>query len=129
MRLRAWQARAVAEYDAHTGDTFMVCATPGAGRPVTPSRFAARDFDRRRIAGHRRGAHRPSAAPVGRRRRGVQAQPRPAAVQPVRVSLLTHARLRDHVRQVASQPILHQHRTQHHRTLVILDEVHHSATA
>ena len=81
-------ARAVAEYDAPPATPSWCVRPQGPVRPVTPSRLLARDFERRRITQVIVVA--PST--IMRRQwadaaRGVRAQPRPAAVQPVRVSL------------------------------------------
>lgn len=128
MRLRAWQARAVAEYDAHTGDTFMVCATPGAGKTSYALTVAARDFERRRITqvivvaptDHLRRQWADAAAAFG-----LNLDPLRSNQSGVSLPDGMHGYVTTYA-QVASRPILHRHRTQHHRTLVVLDEVHHS---
>lgn len=128
MRLRAWQYRAVAQFEEHQGDNFTVCATPGAGKTTYALTVAAAELRSQRInqvivvapTDHLRRQWADAAAEFG-------LNLDPTRTNQGGVSLPTgmHGYVTTYA-QVASRPILHRHRTQHKRTLVVMDEVHHS---
>lgn len=128
MRLRAWQQRAVAAFEAHSGDSFTVCATPGAGKTAYALTVAARAWEQRRInqlivvapTDHLRQQWADAAAEVG-----LNLDPTRSNQGGVSLPPQMHGYVTTYA-QVASRPILHRHRTQHKRTLVVMDEVHHS---
>ena len=128
MRLRSWQQRAVAEFEAHQGDTFTVCATPGAGKTTYALTVAAKAIQDRRInqlivvapTDHLRQQWADAAAEFG-----LNLDPTRTNQGGVSLPEGMHGYVTTYA-QVASRPILHRHRTQHKRTLVVMDEVHHS---
>lgn len=128
MRLRAWQQDAVTRYEAHDGDDFTVCATPGSGKTTYALTVARRALESGRInqvivvapTDHLRRQWADAAAAVE-----VQLDPDRPNSAGVSLPAGMHGYVTTYA-QVASRPILHRHRTQHRRTLVILDEVHHS---
>lgn len=128
MRLRAWQQRAVAEYEAHGGETFTVCATPGAGKTAYALTVATQAVRDRRInqvivvapTDHLRQQWADAAAEFG-----LNLDPTRSNQGGVTLPEGMHGYVTTYA-QVASRPILHRHRTQHHRSLVVMDEVHHS---
>ena len=128
MRLRAWQQGAVARFEDHAGEDFTVCATPGSGKTAYALTVARRALESGRIN------QVIVVAPTDHLRRqwaeaalGFDLQLDPERPNSAGVSLPTgmHGYVTTYA-QVASRPILHRHRTQHRRTLVVLDEVHHS---
>lgn len=128
MRLRAWQQDAVARFEEHGGEDFTVCATPGSGKTAYALTVARRALEAGRIN------QVIVVAPTDHLRRqwadaalGFDLQLDPERPNSAGVSLPTgmHGYVTTYA-QVASRPILHRHRTQHRRTLVVLDEVHHS---
>jgi superfamily II DNA or RNA helicase len=125
-KLRAWQAEALDQYFETEPRDFLAAATPGAGKTTFALRLATELIARRAVdrvtvvaptehlkrqwadAAHRVGIrlnpeYRNGDAFTGRRFHGLA---------------VTYA-------QVAIRPELHQRITEHARTLVILDEVHH----
>ena len=128
MRLRAWQSEAVAAFDAHDGDTFTVCATPGAGKTSFALTVAASELRRRRInqvvvvapTDHLRQQWADAASEFG-----LNLDPTRTNQAGVTLPEGMHGYVTTYA-QVASRAILHRHRTQHRRTLVVMDEVHHS---
>lgn len=125
-KLRAWQTEALEKYFENEPRDFLAAATPGAGKTTFALRLAAELRARRTIdqiivvaptehlkvqwaeAAHRAGLRlnprfSNSDKRYGRQFHGV---------------VVTYA-------QVAMRPTLHRELTESHRTLVILDEVHH----
>lgn len=128
VRLRAWQNRAVTAFDAHPGDNFTVCATPGAGKTNVALTIAATELNRRRInqvivvapTDHLRQQWADAASAFG-----VNLDPTRTNQGGVTLPEGMHGYVTTYA-QVAARAILHRHRTQHRRTLVVMDEVHHS---
>lgn len=125
-KLRAWQAAAVELYFAQDRRDFLAVATPGAGKTTYALRLATELLDRGIIT------HLTIVAPTehlktqwadAAGRVGIQIDPRFTNAQQ------EHARgyhgIAVTYAGVASKPALHRARTQAHRTLVILDEIHH----
>ncbi len=125
--LRAWQAEALAKYDAADPRDFLTTATPGAGKTTFALAIATRLMTRRLIdrvvvvapTDHLRTQWAAAASQVG-----LALDPNlPNSVGPVRQGsngyVTTYA-------QVAAKPLLHRGRTESKRTLVILDEIHHA---
>jgi superfamily II DNA or RNA helicase len=129
-KLRAWQAEALDTYFEHEPRDFLAAATPGAGKTTFALRLAVELLARRTVervtvvaptehlkrqwaeAAARVGLHldpnfKNSDRRYGRHYRGVA---------------VTYA-------QVATRAELHREITESHRTLVILDEVHHGGDA
>ncbi|NTW38426.1 MAG: DEAD/DEAH box helicase [Cellulomonadaceae bacterium] len=129
-KLRAWQAAAIAEYEARSPRDFLAVATPGAGKTTFALRIATDLLERgivRRVtvvaptehlkrqwadAAARVGVHLDPTFRNGQGRHG-------AHFDGVAV---TYA-------QVGTRPALHAARTAAAPTLVILDEVHHGGDA
>lgn len=125
-KLRAWQAAALEIYFAEERRDFLAVATPGAGKTTYALRLATELLDRGIVT------HLTIVAPTehlktqwadAAGRVGVQIDPRFTNAQQ------EHARgyhgIAVTYAGVASKPALHRARTQAHRTLVILDEIHH----
>jgi superfamily II DNA or RNA helicase len=129
-KLRAWQAEALDAYFEHEPRDFLAAATPGAGKTTFALRLATELLSRRVVervtvvaptehlkrqwaeAASRVGLHldpdfKNSDGRYARHYRGVA---------------VTYA-------QVAMRPSLHKDITEAHKTLVILDEVHHGGDA
>ncbi len=127
IRLRSWQAAALAQYDQDPTRDFLVTATPGAGK-TTFALALARQLMTRRVVGrvivvaptdHLRTQWAEAAERVG-----LGLDPTLSnAVGPLRPGLdgyvTTYA-------QVAMKPALHAARATVVRSLIILDEVHHA---
>ncbi len=127
IRLRSWQAAALAQYDEDPTRDFLVTATPGAGK-TTFALALARLLLNRRVVGrvivvaptdHLRTQWAEAAERVG-----LGLDPTLSnAVGPLRPGLdgyvTTYA-------QVAMKPALHAARATVVRSLIILDEVHHA---
>src|SRR5690606_21480450 len=135
-KLRAWQAEAVERYWAASGDgagprDFVVAATPGAGKTTFALRLATELMGRHIIdwvtvvtpTDHLNTQWADAAHRVGLRLepgfRNSHGRPGSRHFQGLAV---TYA-------QVALRPVLHRNITESHRTLVILDEVHHGGDA
>jgi superfamily II DNA or RNA helicase len=127
LRLRAWQATALAQYDTAGSRDFLVTATPGAGKTTFALALAQRLITRRIIGrvivvcptDHLRSQWAEAAEQAG-----LGLDPTLSnSVGPLRPGLdgyvTTYA-------QVAMKPALHAARASVVRTLVILDEVHHA---
>ncbi|HZY74840.1 MAG TPA: DEAD/DEAH box helicase family protein, partial [Jatrophihabitantaceae bacterium] len=127
-RLRAWQAEALAVYEAENPRRdFLVTATPGAGKTRFALALAQRLLQRRAIdrlivvcpTDHLRTQWADAAARAG--------IPLDAALSnatgPVRPDLTGYVTT---YAQVAAKPALHAARANAKRSLVILDEVHHA---
>ncbi|WP_313022627.1 DEAD/DEAH box helicase [Mobilicoccus sp.] len=125
-RLRAWQAEALGSYLERQPRDFLAVATPGAGKTTFALRVAA-ELLRRRIVDkitvvapteHLKTQWADAAARVG-----IRLDPR------FTNAVGGHSRDFDGVALtyagVASKPLLHRARTENHKTLVILDEIHH----
>lgn len=129
-RLRAWQAAALAAYEARQPRDFLAVATPGAGKTTFALRVATDLVQRgvvRRVtvvaptehlkrqwadAAARVGLHLDPSFRNAQGRHGAQ----------FHGVAVTYA-------QVAANPGLHAARTRADRTLVILDEIHHGGDA
>ena len=128
MRLRAWQQRAVAQFEEHEGDNFTVCATPGAGKTTYALTVAVSAMKAQRInqiivvapTDHLRQQWADAASEFG-----LNLDPTRSNQGGVSLPEGMHGYVTTYA-QVASRPILHRTRTQHKRTLVVMDEVHHS---
>jgi superfamily II DNA or RNA helicase len=127
VRLRAWQAAALRQYDEVVRRDFLVTATPGAGKTTFALALARLLLDRRAVGrvivvaptDHLRTQWAEAAERVG-----LGLDPTLSnAVGPLRPGLdgyvTTYA-------QVATKPALHAARAVAVRSLVILDEVHHA---
>lgn len=128
--LRAWQRRALSRYLASAPQDFLAVATPGAGKTAFALRVAAELLADRTVHAvtvvtpteHLKHQWAVAATEVGLAldpdfRNSVGATSRDYAGVAV-----TYA-------QVAAHPGLHRRRTEAHRTLVVLDEIHHAGDA
>jgi superfamily II DNA or RNA helicase len=125
--LRAWQQQALEAYFRTEPRDFLAVATPGAGKTTFALRLARELLDRRIVAAltvvcpteHLKRQWAESAARVGIKidPEFKNAQGR-TAKDFVGVAV-TYA-------QVAAHPALHRGRTENRKTLVVLDEVHHT---
>lgn len=128
--LRSWQRRALARYLSGRPRDFLVAATPGAGKTTFGLRVAAELLAAKVVQAvtvvtpteHLKYQWAAAAERVGialdpefRNTVGRTAGNYHGAV-------LTYA-------QVAAHPVLHRNRTEDRRTLVILDEIHHTGDA
>lgn len=126
-RLRRWQAEAITKYLEEPRQDFTVTATPGAGKTTFALTLAKHLYDQRVIdriiivvpTDHLRSQWSSAAHKVG---------------LALDATLGNDAMLKKHFQgyvttyaQVAAHPLLHERRTEKpHRTLVILDEIHHA---
>jgi superfamily II DNA or RNA helicase len=128
--LRSWQRRAITKYLAGGPKDFLAVATPGAGKTVFGLRVAAELLADRIVeqvtivtpTEHLKHQWAAAAAAAGiaidpNFRNGAGATSRDYHGVAV-----TYA-------QVAAHPMLHRVRTEHRKTLVILDEIHHGGDA
>ncbi|HEY3437464.1 MAG TPA: DEAD/DEAH box helicase [Actinotalea sp.] len=129
-KLRAWQAAALAAYDAREPRDFLAVATPGAGKTTFALRVATDLLERgivRRVTVVAPTEHLKRQWADAAARVGVRLDPS------FRNSQGRHGAAFDGVAltyaQVASKPALHAARTEAAPTLVILDEVHHGGDA
>lgn len=137
-KLRAWQAEGIEHYwaaaDGGTGPRdFLVAATPGAGKTTFALRLATELLARRIVdrvtvvtpTDHLKRQWADAAHRVGLRLdpgfRNAHGRP-VASTRHFQGLAVTYA-------QVALRPVLHRSITEAHRTLVILDEVHHGGDA
>ena len=129
-KLRAWQEEALTAYFVHEPRDFLAAATPGAGKTTFALRLAAELLARRTVdritvvaptehlkrqwadAAHRAGIRLDPMFSNGDGRYGSH----------YHGVAVTYA-------QVAVRAALHKEITESHRTLVILDEVHHGGDA
>jgi len=128
--LRGWQKAAYEEYFRVARRDFLLVATPGAGKTTYALTVAARLLALREVAAvtvvtpteHLKYQWAQAATAFGiaidPSYRNAQGRAG-AGFQGVAV---TYA-------QVAAHPVLHRHRTENRRTLVIFDEIHHAADA
>jgi superfamily II DNA or RNA helicase len=125
--LRAWQQAALEEYFRLLPRDFLAVATPGAGKTTFALRLAAELLDRRVIAGitvvcpteHLKRQWAESAARVGIRIDPEFKNSQGRTAKDFIGVAVTYA-------QVAARPALHRARTEARKTLVVLDEVHHT---
>ncbi|HEY9417141.1 MAG TPA: DEAD/DEAH box helicase [Pseudonocardia sp.] len=128
--LRSWQRRALARYLSGRPRDFLVAATPGAGKTAFGLRVAAELLTEQVVNAvtvvtpteHLKYQWAEAAARAGlaldpefRNSSGATSADYDGVV-------LTYA-------QVAAHPVLHRARTESRRTLVILDEIHHTGDA
>jgi superfamily II DNA or RNA helicase len=130
-RLRLWQQQALAAYDAKQGAAatrdFLLTATPGAGKTTFALTLATRLLRRRVIdrvvvvcpTDHLRTQWADAAGALG-----VVLDPKMTNAQgPIPAG--AHGYVSTYA-QVAARPAIHAARCMRHRTLVILDEIHHA---
>lgn len=128
--LRAWQQEALDEYLARDRKDFLVAATPGAGKTTFALRVATELIARRVIdrvtvvapTEHLKRQWADAAHHVGIRLNPEYKNGESWAGRRFHGMAVTYA-------QVAIQAGLHKRITESHRTLVILDEVHHGGDA
>ncbi|HEX3708116.1 MAG TPA: DEAD/DEAH box helicase family protein [Mycobacteriales bacterium] len=127
VRLRAWQAEALARYRATTPNDFLVTATPGAGKTAFALALAGELLSKRvidRVIVVAPTDHLRTQWAYAADRLGVRLDPTLANdAGPVRADV--HGYVTTYA-QVASRPAIHEARTRAKRSLVILDEIHHA---
>jgi superfamily II DNA or RNA helicase len=127
LRLRAWQAEALARYQETAPTDFLVTATPGAGKTafalaLATDLLAKRAVDRVIVVAptdHLRTQWAHAADRLGLRLDPTLGND----AGPVRADL--HGYVTTYA-QVAARPAIHEARTRAKRSLVILDEIHHA---
>jgi superfamily II DNA or RNA helicase len=128
--LRAWQTAALQQYFARLPRDFLAVATPGAGKTTFALSLASELLDRRlveRVTVVAPTEHLKSQWAEAAHRAGIAIDPTYAAgkgrtSQDYRGIAVTYA-------GVAANPLAMRIRTERHKTLVILDEVHHAGDA
>jgi superfamily II DNA or RNA helicase len=131
--LRAWQQEALDAYLSRSGAAardFLAVATPGAGKTTFALRVASELLERRVVEAvtvvapteHLKHQWADAAGRVG-----IALDPRFANAQGAVGGDFTGVAVT--YAQVAAHPLLHRRRTENHRTLVLLDEVHHGGDA
>lgn len=128
--LRAWQRRALTKYLTRRPTDFLAVATPGAGKTTFGLRVASellsdRTVDRITVVApteHLKHQWSQAAARVGIALDSNFSNSTGATSSDFDGVVLTYA-------QVAAHPSRHRVRTEQHRTLVILDEIHHGGDA
>ncbi|OLT23400.1 hypothetical protein BJF78_32370 [Pseudonocardia sp. CNS-139] len=128
--LRAWQRSALARYLAGSPQDFLAVATPGAGKTTFALRVAAELLADRTIEAitvvtpteHLKHQWAAAAAQAGIALDPEFRNSAGATSSDYTGIAITYA-------GVASHPLLHRARTENRRTLVILDEVHHTGDA
>jgi superfamily II DNA or RNA helicase len=128
--LRIWQRRALTQYLSRRPGDFLAVATPGAGKTAFALRVAGEliaDHTVQAVTVVTPTEHLKSQWAAAAQRYGIALDPTfrnsaGAAARDFRGVAVTYA-------QVAAHPMLHRARTDHRRTLVILDEVHHAGDA
>jgi len=127
LRLRAWQAEALARYRENTPADFLVTATPGAGKTSFALALASDLLGKRvidRVVVVAPTDHLRTQWAVAADRLGLRLDPTLGNdTGPVRADL--HGYVTTYA-QVAAKPALHEARTRAKRSLVILDEIHHA---
>lgn len=129
-KLRAWQTEALDRYFETEPKDFLAAATPGAGKTTFALRLAAELRARRTIdqiivvapTEHLKVQWAEAAAKAG-----IRLDPR-FKNSSKRYGRHFHGVVVTYA-QVAMRPVLHRELTQTHKTLVILDEVHHGGDA
>jgi superfamily II DNA or RNA helicase len=129
-KLRAWQAEALDSYFVNEPRDFLAAATPGAGKTTFALRLATELLSRRTIervtvvapTEHLKRQWAEAAARVGLHLDPDFKNSDGRYARHYRGAAVTYA-------QVAMRPSLHKDITESHRTLVILDEVHHGGDA
>jgi len=128
--LRAWQRRALSRYLATKPTDFLAVATPGAGKTTFGLRVAAELLADRIIeqitvvvpTEHLKHQWANAAALAGIALDSRFSNATGQTSSDYQGVVLTYA-------QVAAHPFRHRSRTEHRRTLVILDEIHHGGDA
>jgi superfamily II DNA or RNA helicase len=127
LRLRVWQAEALAKYRETTPTDFLVTATPGAGKTSFALALASELLGKRIIdrvvvvapTDHLRTQWAHAADRLGLRLDPTLGNDTGAVRADMHGYVTTYA-------QVAAKPALHEARTRAKRSLVILDEIHHA---
>ncbi|MDQ3886873.1 MAG: DEAD/DEAH box helicase family protein, partial [Actinomycetota bacterium] len=125
--LRRWQRRALARYLAAAPQDFLAVATPGAGKTAFALRVAAELLADLTVTAitvltpteHLKHQWAAAAAEVGIALDPDFRNTAGATSADYSGVAVTYA-------QVAAHPVLHRARTESRRTLVILDEIHHT---
>jgi superfamily II DNA or RNA helicase len=128
--LRSWQRRALARYLSGRPKDFLVAATPGAGKTTFGLRIATELLTEQVINSvtvvtpteHLKYQWAEAAARAGLALDPEFRNSSGATSADYNGVVLTYA-------QVAAHPMLHRARTESRRTLVILDEIHHTGDA
>ena len=129
-KLRAWQAEALDAYLSASPRDFLAVATPGAGKTTYALRVATELLDRGVVekitvvapTEHLKTQWADAAARVGIHIDPTFSNGAGGTSADYDGIALTYA-------GVATRPLLHRARTERHRTLVILDEIHHGGDA
>ncbi|MGO4535258.1 DEAD/DEAH box helicase [Leifsonia sp. 2MCAF36] len=129
-KLRAWQAEALDAYFVNEPRDFLAAATPGAGKTTFALRLATELLSRRVIervtvvapTEHLKRQWAEAASRVGLHLDPDFKNSDGRYARHYRGAAVTYA-------QVAMRPSLHKDITEAHKTLVILDEVHHGGDA
>ena len=130
LSLRGWQKAAYRAYFSHPRRDFLLVATPGAGKTAWALTVAAELLARREIAAltvvtpteHLKHQWAQAAHYVGIALDSSYRNAQGRASADFTGVAVTYA-------QVAAHPVLHRHRTENRRTLVIFDEIHHAGDA
>jgi superfamily II DNA or RNA helicase len=128
--LRSWQRRALARYLSGRPKDFLVAATPGAGKTTFGLRIATELLTEQVVNAvtvvtpteHLKYQWAEAAARAGLALDPEFRNSSGATSADYNGVVLTYA-------QVAAHPVLHRARTESRRTLVILDEIHHTGDA
>jgi len=128
--LRGWQKDAYHEYFRLPRRDFLLVATPGAGKTAYALTVAAELLARREVAfltivtptEHLKHQWAAAAATFGIAIDPAYRNAQGRAGAGFAGVAVTYA-------QVAAHPVLHRHRTENRRTLVIFDEIHHAGDA
>ncbi|MGN6475464.1 MAG: DEAD/DEAH box helicase [Mycobacteriales bacterium] len=127
LRLRAWQAEALASYRGASPVDFLVTATPGAGKTAFALALATDLLVKRvvdRVIVVAPTDHLRTQWAYAADRLGLRLDPTLGNdVGPVRADV--HGYVTTYA-QVAAKPAIHEARTRAKRSLVILDEIHHA---
>ena len=128
--LRRWQRRALTAYLRRRPTDFLAVATPGAGKTTFALKIAAELLADKTVAAvtvvapteHLKGQWAAAARSHGIALDPTFANAHGSHSRDYHGVAVTYA-------QVAAHPVLHRARTEHRRTLVIFDEVHHAGDA